>query len=333
MRNVLRYVLFLLGLFALAYFLLTLDWQTLQESMRRLDPLFLLGAALASLFNITLKAIRWRLLIQSATAVRISFTSAFASIYAGVASSSLVPGRAIEIAKPLILKGLYRVPLTPSTLAMLVERALDLFSVVAIFLLSLLFLPGAAGSMHLPAKIALVLVILLAATMTFPRIFWHGLQQASARLPWPEPFRKQIGEMLLESGRSFLIWGEPKHFGLLLVLSMVALTAEVVRFYCVFRSMGLVVIPLGLALGYTASILVGTLSLLPGGLGVTESFQGALLPLFIIGEGTPGVERGAVLLDRILSYYLVVLVGAIVLFWYQRALRHKMECEIHAEGI
>lgn len=317
MRNPLRYALLFLGLVALLYFLMTLDWPTLRGSIKQVNIFFLLGAVLASLLNIVTKAGRWQRLIRSATSVRISFMLSVGSIYAGVASSSLVPGKAIDVAKPLILKRFHRIPLTPSTTAMLVERALDMLSVAIIFLLALVHLPPVGSAMHVLAAAAVVLLVLLAAGITFPQTFLRGIGWAVAVLPWPERFKRRIDGIVAGSGRSLLTWRRHEHFWPLLVLSLVSLAAEVVRFYCVFRSMGLIVVPWGLTIGYMASILVAVISFIPGGLGVTESFQAAFLRLFVIGEATPGVERGAVLLDRALSYYLVVLIGAIFLLWYQ----------------
>ncbi|MGE5593110.1 MAG: lysylphosphatidylglycerol synthase transmembrane domain-containing protein [Betaproteobacteria bacterium] len=324
MKNSLRYALLFLGLAALAYFLVTLDWSALRWSVERVNLFFLLGAVSASLFNIATKAVRWQRLIRSATSVRISFMLSVGSVYAGVASSSLVPGKAIDVAKPLILKRFHRVPLTPSTAAMLVERALDMLSVAIIFLTALAIRPPAVGpTIHVLAGVAVALLAFLAAGLTFPHAFLRGVGRAMEALPVPLRLKRRIESVMAGSGMSLLTWCRHENLWPLLGLSLVSLGAEVVRFYCVFRSVGLTVAPWGLTIGYMASILVAVVSLIPGGVGVTESFQAAFLQLFVIGEAAPGVERGAVLLDRVLSYYLVVLIGAAFLLWYQHGVERR----------
>lgn len=324
MRNPTRYALHAIGLAALVYFLMTLDWPALRQGVGRVDLFFLVGAVSASLVNIATKAIRWQRLIRSATSVRISFMLSVGSIYAGVASSSLVPGKAIDVAKPLILKRFHHIPLAPSTTAMLVERALDMLSVAIIFLIALAIRPLAVGpAVRVLAGLATALLVFLAAALAFPGAFLRGVKRVVEALPIPPRFETPIQSVMAGSGTSLLAWCRRENFWPLLGLSLLSLGAEVVRFYCVFRSVGLTVAPWGLTIGYMASILVAVASFIPGGIGVTESFQAAFVRLFVIGEAATGVERGAVLLDRALSYYLVVLIGAAFLLWCQHGLERR----------
>ena len=106
---------------------------------------------------------------------------------------------------------------------------------------------------------------------------------------------------------------------LLVILSLAAMVLEVVRFFLVLISLDVHVSLPAVGLLYTASILVSFISFVPGGVGVTEAFQSASLQLLVATGPGREVAQGAVLIDRVISYYLVVAIGAILLMWYQRS--------------
>ena len=135
-KAVIRYTLLTAGILVFVYFISTVDLALVLSSLRGAGLGYLAGAVVASLLNIGIKALRWHGMVSRVSSVRMSAGISIGSIYAGVASASLVPGKAVDFAKPLIAKGSYDVPLTSSTTAMLVERVADTVVVALLFLAS-----------------------------------------------------------------------------------------------------------------------------------------------------------------------------------------------------
>ncbi|HTD48112.1 MAG TPA: flippase-like domain-containing protein, partial [bacterium] len=105
---------------------------------------------------------------------------------------------------------------------------------------------------------------------------------------------------------------------LLLLLTSAVAALDVARVAVVFRAMG---IGLGLpfvAFAYLGAAMLGMALLIPGGVGVTEVSMAGLIAFLAPGAIPANVARSAVLIDRFLSYYLIVLLGAGFLIAYHR---------------
>ncbi|MGB3982355.1 MAG: lysylphosphatidylglycerol synthase transmembrane domain-containing protein [Bacillota bacterium] len=319
-RTAISYVLLAVGICVLVLFIRTVEIDLVLSSLRDAGVLPLVAAVAASLLNICIKAWRWHWMIVRVGSVRMSAGASIGSIYAGVASASLVPGKIVDFAKPLIAKGSCDVPLTQSTTAMLVERVVDTLSVALIFLVSLPFIPGIKGTVVqtavLPFAAASVLIILLA--LVFRQRFSTLLKALISRLPQDKRFVATLTSVVDRALNSLAASVDRSGLVVLLAFSLVSMVLEVARFYLVFLSIGIQINWFAVALLYTASILVSFVSLVPGGVGVTEAFQAASLGLLLQDGSAREVAKGAVLLDRVISYYAVVAIGAVILVLYQR---------------
>lgn len=320
-KAVIRYALLIAGVLVFVYFIATVDIALVLSSLRGAGLGYLAGAVVASLLNIGVKALRWRWMISRVSPVRMSAGISIGSIYAGVASASLVPGKAVDFAKPLIAKGFYDVPLTNSTTAMLIERVADTVVVALIFLASVPFIPGVRGtvvqSALVPVAGAFTLVVFLG--LIFRRQAERLLKAFVAWLPSEKRASATLSRIVDGSFESLSASTDRTGLALLVILSLAAMVLEVVRFFLVLISLDVHVSLPAVGLLYTASILVSFISFVPGGVGVTEAFQSASLQLLVATGPGREVAKGAVLIDRVISYYLVVAIGAILLMWYQRS--------------
>lgn len=320
-KTAIRYALLTVGVLVFAYFIATVDVALVLSSLRGAGMGYMAGAVAASLLNIGVKALRWQWMVSRVSSVRMSVGISVGSIYAGVASASLVPGKAVDFAKPLIAKGSYDVPLTNSTTAMLIERVADTVVVALIFLASVPFIPGVRGtivqSVLVPVAGVFTLVVFLG--LVFRRQAERLLKALVAWLPPEKRVSASLSRIVDGSMKSLSASTDRTGLALLLILSLAAMVLEVVRFFLVLLSLGVHVSLPAVGLLYTASILVSFVSFVPGGVGVTEAFQSASLQLLVAAGPAREVAKGAVLIDRVISYYLVVAIGAILLMWYQRS--------------
>jgi len=320
-KTVISYVLLAVGVCVLAYFVTTVEIGLVVSSLRQAGALPLSGAVAASLLNIGIKAWRWQWIISRVSSVRIPAHVAVGSVYAGVASASLVPGRVVDFAKPLIAKGSYGVPMTRSTTALILERVADSLSVALLFVLSILFVPQIRGTaVHtvvLPVAGVFALIILLAAL--FRERASALLKGLLSKLPQEKRFVAAVGRVVYGSLDSIAACADRSGLAVLFAFSAAAMLLEVVRFYLVFLSTGIHIDLFAVMLLYTASILVSFVSFVPGGIGIIEAFQAASLVLLLPGESAREVAKGAILIDRVISYYAVAAIGAVFLVLYQRS--------------
>lgn len=142
MRSRLRSVLILLLTLALlAYFLRDADMREVWAETRRADTSDLLLALLATGATYVLRAFRWQYLLAPIGPTH--FSTAFRTTVIGFAASALLPARAGEVIRPYLLARRERLSATAAFATIILERLLDLGTVLLLFA-AFVFL-GAAG--------------------------------------------------------------------------------------------------------------------------------------------------------------------------------------------
>ena len=314
MTRAIRWLFLLAGGVLLGVMLARLDLAGVRASLRETDPVWFGAALLLLTANVLVKALRWRWMVSRLTGHRLDLLSAGAAILAGVAGASFSPGRTVDLAKPLLLKQRFGVPLAPSTAAALIERFLDGAALVVLFGASLLVVPVARGAqLHPVLAAAGILLVAGAAGLASPRTLRALASRVIRRLPLSEELRSGSARVMEAFTDSLSLWRTRTNLWPLLGLSVVAALCEAGRLAAVFAAMGL---PLGFAGGMlTVSVanLVGVVALIPGGIGITELSMAGVASLVLRVPAAGAAVAGAVLLDRLLSYYLVAGAGALIL--------------------
>jgi uncharacterized protein (TIRG00374 family) len=197
----------------------------------------------------------------------------------------------------------------------------DTVVVALLFLASVPFIPGVRGTVvqSVVVPVAGVLMLVAFLGLVFRRQAERLLKAFVAWLPSEKRISATLSRIVDGSFESLSALADRTGVGFLMILSLAAMILEVARFFLVLLSLGVHVSLPAVGLLYTASILVSFISFVPGGVGVTEAFQSAFLHLRVAAGPGREVAKGAVLIDRVISYYLVVAVGAILLMWYQRS--------------
>jgi uncharacterized protein (TIRG00374 family) len=135
----------LLTVALLAYFLRDADMSEVWAETRRADPLDLLLALGATGVTYLLRALRWQYLLAPIGGSR--FATAFRTTVIGFAASSLLPARAGEVIRPYLLARRERLSATSAFATIILERLLDLVTVLMLFAgFVLLGAPGVAAN-------------------------------------------------------------------------------------------------------------------------------------------------------------------------------------------
>ena len=304
----------LLGVIVWAGLLFYGDSADIFKSVASISLVVLGAILLVSTLNYAIRAIRWQLLLREVD-VRIPVVESSVLFLSGL-SMTLTPMKAGEILKSVLLKQSRQVSRAVTAPVVLAERVTDLAALV--LLVSLGSLALEKGLYIAAAGAGLVLAIMIVCTV---RPVGEALLSLLAHVPKVRDHQERLREAYLHLGallgfRSFLVatalsllaWGAHCWALLILVHSFpeTALSIE------------------GSLLAYATPLLAGSLSMLPGGLGLTEaSMTGFLREL--AGPGmTPGRAAATTILIRLVTFWWAIAVGLLALFvWRRRYTEHS----------
>lgn len=182
----------LLAVLLLAVVFRGTDWEALGLALRRARPAPLLGLILVTVVIYALRAWRWGLLL--APLGRVRFADLFSATVVGFASGLLIP-RAQEIMRPWLVSRHYPIPLSAGFATIILERLVDLLTVLVLFGLYLFVLPAPSMQMAGPgmdaikaagaatALVAVALLVLLLALHARPEPVIGLLERLLARTP------------------------------------------------------------------------------------------------------------------------------------------------------
>ena len=98
--------------------------------LAEVNYLWVIPSVLLALFSFVIRAIRWRIMLE--TAKKLSFWRAFHPMMIGFMINCVLPGRVGEIARPVILQKKENVPFSTGLATVVAERVFD-FSLLVVF--------------------------------------------------------------------------------------------------------------------------------------------------------------------------------------------------------
>jgi len=208
-----------------------MDWAALGQALRHARPLPLLGVTVVTVGVYAARAWRWGGLL--APLGRVRYPDLYSATMVGFASGLLIP-RAQEIVRPWLVSRRYPIPLSAGFATVVLERLLDLITVLALFAVYLFVLPpppsqaaGAymdaielAGGTAALAAVAVLLVLLALHSRPGPVFAWLDrlLSVAPRWIAAPlgravRAFSEGLGvlraplpHLLAIAGQSLLVW-------------------------------------------------------------------------------------------------------------------------------
>jgi uncharacterized protein (TIRG00374 family) len=221
----------LLAAALLVVFFRGVDWSALLTALRRADPILLLGVVATTVLVYVLRSWRWGYLL--APLGRVPFKHLLSATYVGFMSGLLVP-RAGEVVRPYLVGRRHSIPASAAFATIVLERLVDLMTVLALFSLYLYVLPPPAAQLRGSfmaglgrggAIAALIAVGVLAVLLAFQLQARRALAVVGWVLGWlPQRLAAPIGEavrafvdglavlrapfshLLVLAGQSVLVW-------------------------------------------------------------------------------------------------------------------------------
>jgi len=276
-----------------------IDEETLRTALSL--PFSVVAALLGlSLINYAIRAWRWAVLGDH-LGLRVPVTGNVLYYLAGF-SLTPTPGKAGEAVRLWFLKSGHGIPYARSLPLMLADRIIDMW---AVFILTLVSIAGFAEYQWQGAALAL-LIAGVSIPILFPRRFERVIdwicRLAPRRGRWIDGARGIMGAMAdLSSWRTY---------GVTLIPTVGGWLAESIALYLVLKHFGAEVSVLNAVFIFSFSIIVGAISMLPGGLGSTEA-------TIVILLGALGVDLDSALaataIIRMTTFWFAVAIGVLLM--------------------
>lgn len=288
-------------------------WETMQKANLWLFALGFLTYYVA----LAIRSMRWKMLLENVGftkkngIVLPSFSKTYEIVLASFFANSIVPAKLGDVYRAYLLKKEIHVSTTRSFATVLAERLLDMM------MLLVLLIPAFMISLRdrMPQQIMIALVVLLVAVIVgiiglfVLRMLRHPLERFV-----PVKFRKQYHHFHEGTLGSF------KRIPTLGLMTVGIWACEVLRFYLVASSLSLFT---GSALHILAAatvsgLVMALLTAVPatgGGLGVVEGGMLGVISLFVQGAEALTLIGAVILLDRLISYFSVLIIGFFAYLW------------------
>ncbi|MEO2151520.1 MAG: flippase-like domain-containing protein [Thermococcus sp.] len=306
------------------------------EILAKARPDYFLLAVLMYVLGLVTWGLRWKVLLD-ALGVRASFMKILLALLAGIFVNNITPGArgGGEPVRTYFLAKETEKPYGQVFATVMMDRILDLIPVVTMLALSTAYVYR-LGSISLTAVLVLLdlvfaglilftLGILLSEKKTkgalrwFFRLFERLIPKKAEK--YREKFERtvEVDVPRFQSDFRFLM-SHKKAFLLALIYSTASWLTTIIRTYYTFRAINYPISPVDVIVVQMVGMVVGMVSVIPGGAGITETINSAVYVLLGIDKE---VAVTATLLDRLISYWLPTALGALVTTHFGAKLRRK----------
>src|SRR5258708_3705414 len=280
-------------------------------AMSHANPIFFLTAFIVYYLSFGIRAWRWRILLENVGynkehgVLLPGFWKRVEMIYISFFANAVVPAKLGDLYRAYLLRQEIGVSTTRSFGTVLAERLLDLI------VLLLIFIPAIIISLrdNLPSQLRLSLEILLVVfVLGIVGLFVLRLAREPIARLVPARFRGYYYHFQEGTLGSF------RRLSTLAGLTIGVWVCEALRFFFVAVSLNL--IGGNLVHILTAAIFIGLgealLTAIPttgGGIGLVEGGMVAMIALFYQGQNAANLTAAAILLDRTISLFSILLIG------------------------
>jgi glycosyltransferase 2 family protein len=284
------------------------------DVIRSANLFFFLVAFVIYYCSFAIRALRWRLLLENVGFTRANgiqlpkFWKLVEIIYISFFANGVVPAKLGDLYRAYLLRQEIGVSTTRSFGTVLAERLLDLI------VLLLLFIPAILISLHanMPSQLHVSLEIMLAVVVV-------GIIGLFALRVAREPIAKLVPQRFRAHYYHFQegTLGSFRRVPVLTGLTAGVWTCEALRFFFVAISLSLIsgsfihVLAAAVVIGLGEALLTA-LPTTGGGIGLVEGGMVAMIALFYQGPNAVNLTAAAILLDRAISLFSVLLIGLVI---------------------
>ena len=283
-----------LALGLLALFFRGIDWLALRQAFRAADPWLLGGLVACTVVTYVARAWRWGYLL--APLKRVPLVDLFSATVVGFTAAMLIP-RAGEVVRPYLVARRHDLSISAAFASIILERLVDLITVLVLFFLYLYVLPHPAAqipgrllsALKLGGALAVVAVVVILAVLIALNARAEQAMAFLDRFLFRLPAR--VAGPASRALRSFasglgVLQASPAHLAAILGQSFVVWLSIAAGFYCCNRAFGLD-LPFHSTFLLIAFLTVGVAVPTPGNVGgFHEAYLLALTQAFGVAKDT-----------------------------------------------
>ncbi|MDW7777081.1 MAG: lysylphosphatidylglycerol synthase transmembrane domain-containing protein [Methanosarcinales archaeon] len=296
---------FAVALFVLYFLFSRIEFDRIIEVIQDASPGYIIAAAAVYFGSLPVRGERWRLLLNN-IGVKAGLKDASEIFMLSWFANTLVPAKMGDVYRGYLAKKAWGIPISKSFGTVYVERIYDVLLLVILMGVSSIMVFGTDIPQAIRLSLAFgfaILVILVSVVVGFS----SGKTAIARRLPARfEQIFTHFAEGLHESaGRGSVF--------LIIFYTIAIWGMETVRLYFVVASLSSTYsIGIGISLIVFVALsaaLVSALPITPSGLGAVEF---AIVGVLVLVGVDVGVAAGIAILDRAVSYWGLVVLGAMV---------------------
>lgn len=281
-----------------------IDFNLLIESFKKFDLLLLPVLLLLSLMNYFARFYKWDYYLNILR-INISKKDSLLIFMSGLLMS-VTPGKIGELLKAYLVKTVNKTPASVTAPIIFAERATDFLSLTILALFGAYIYDYGRNAALVITIIILIGIFILTNRKVFDSLmivlskikFIHKRIESIEQLYHSTYTLLKLRPLLIAVGISVLSWGF-ECFGYYLVINNFINTIGISWSF----------------FSYSFSTIVGAVSMLPGGLGVTE---GSFL-LMLTSKGLSASDAAATtFITRVVTLWFAVLVGIMAVFFFQK---------------
>jgi len=308
----LKFLMVLLGIILLILIIYFLGIEATVQAILNSNLNFILLALVFFTAETFLKSLRWKTLLKSIGA-KIPFSHAFYSFNSAMFLSNVVPFKALEPIRGAFLKFKFKISFSKCISLVLTERAFDVFVYIFLSLITLYaireLLPTyitffSFVGMFLFFLLSLIVLLILNNKKLTLKFF-----KFLSKFPIIKRFEKRIERIAKNFSQGFNQLKKSRSVLPIFVLTFSIWLLECGIFLASARAVG-IDLPISFFAIPLLSILLGVLTLIPGGLGSIEAI--IILLLTSLGFPTPKATA-ATLIYRFITHVIENSIGAIAI--------------------
>jgi len=301
-----------LGAIFLIAWIRIVDWQEFLGYFQDFNLKMVLVFSLFYLLAYLLRSLRWRIILKPI--YKMGIIESFSIFMSGMLINYLIPVRAGEIAKSVILKTRENVKISDSLPSIFIDKLTDLFPIIFIMILIPLV------SVKLNSALYIIIGLLFFIFLLFLSFLFFAVNHKTKAIKIlnfflkliPNKYRKKFEKFFISfvDGMAIMHGRLVENF-LVYLLTLLAVISEAIYIYAVFRAFGSEVSYLKIIFGYTLMNLTYILPTPPAQIG-SNQFMWVLIFSFALGVNE-NLTSAAVTFSHLLTSIWIFLTGGISL--------------------
>jgi uncharacterized protein (TIRG00374 family) len=292
------------------------DFNRIIEVLQGTNLYYIFLGVIVWIVTAIIRVIRWRSLLAYAD-IRIPFISAFRILVSSLFISNLTPAKIGDPIRSLLLKKVSGFGVGRSLTSVIIERMFDVFAIVVISLVGLGVIAYGMAYLYLPLVFAVLLYFIVIIVVVYFLVSEKRLKKLIMKLysifrfvPFAGRFEGKLERFSEGLTQTFPVYKKKKILGMTFVYSVMIWVLEGATLFLGFKALGLEITLISAVVIFPIANLISVLTLLPGGIGSTEIIT-VLFFSSLFSLGLPEITA-AVLIGRLLSFWIYIIVGALI---------------------